>query len=189
LPISQQKPFNRKRNKKRYGVMDMEKDIFQEWLEQNRDSIALIDHSFKNYYQNKEKKPYEGETNTVLATYGDAVLRLVLCDLLWNTDKQVKLSKEKQTYESDESLVKYIAKDYDLLKYLQFDKNDKEIPKDYNYEESKNNNPHKYKYIATAIEACLGAIYLEEKRKLSKIRKIVKKWMEIIDSIDMETNP
>ena len=95
--------------------------------------------------------------------------------------KVKKKIQKKQNYESDEVLVKVIAKHYDILKLLRYDTNDDNMPKDYNYiTRNKNNNPHKY--IATAIEACLGAIYIQKRCDITPIINIAKKWIEIIDS-------
>ncbi len=76
-------------------------------------------------------------------------------------DNSEKLTEERAHYESDKYLVKYVAKQYDLLKHIKKDSKDENLPNDYDYEnnESENNNGHKY--IATAVEAMIGAIYKE----------------------------
>ena len=65
-------------------------------------------------------------------------------------------------------------------------------PNDYNYEKksktkdngdmvvSKNNNKHKF--IATAVEACLGEIYLE--KGINTVLEIVKIWIDMIKGVD-----
>ena len=53
-------------------------DKFLEWLNKNKEHYALIDKSYKNVLPEKEIK-----VNTELATYGDAVLKLALCQILW----------------------------------------------------------------------------------------------------------
>ena len=58
---------------------------FRKWLENNKNHDALKDNSYKNVYMHEKKVPYEGEVNTQLATYGDAVLKLALCDILLRT--------------------------------------------------------------------------------------------------------
>ena len=156
----------------------MEKDIFQEWLNNNKDCEALTDKSYKKSYQKQNKTNYEGNVNTELVTYGDAVLKFVLCEILWEKGICNKLTEKKKEYESDKVLVSVIARHYDILKYLRYDKNDDNKPKDYNYPE-KGNNP--YKYIATAIEACLGEIFIQEK-DFKKIEKIIKYWIKLIDN-------
>ena len=72
-----------------------------------------------------------------------------------------------------------------------YDKTDK--PSNYNYEKksktknngnvvvSKNNNKHKF--IATAVEECLGAIYLENK-SIDVVLEIVNVWEKLIDDND-----
>lgn len=157
----------------------MEKDIFQEWLNNNKDCEGLTDKSYRKFYEKQNKTKYEGNVNTELATYGDAVLKLVLCEILWGKGICNKLTEKKKEYESDKVLVSVIARHYDILKYLRYDKNDDNKPKDYNYQKKRNYSPHKY--IATAIEACLGEIFIKEK-DFKKIEKIVKFWIKLIDN-------
>lgn len=153
------------------------KDEFSIWLENHKDHYALIDKSYKKVYMKEKKAQYDGNTNFELATYGDATLKLALCEILME-DKESKLTEKKKEYESDKVLVNIIAEHYKILDYLQFDKEDKNIPKDYNYESKKGRNPHKY--IATAVEACLGAIFIEDK-DIEKICEIVRYWIKLID--------
>lgn len=93
-------------------------------------------------------------------------------------DNSEKLTEERAHYESDKYLVKYVAKQYDLLKHIKKDSKDENLPNDYDYEnnESENNNGHKY--IATAVEAMIGAIY-KEKTNLKSIKLLLKSWDEI----------
>lgn len=150
-------------------------DKFLQWIEKHKNHRALTDNSYKKVYQNKYGKELSNtKVNTDLATYGDAVLKLALCQILWN-EKVDKLTECKKNYESDEILVKVIAERYQILDYLRFDKNDKNIPKNYNYQKEK------HKYIATAIEACLGAMYIDKKVSWLDIIEIVKEWKRIID--------
>lgn len=144
-------------------------DYFSNWLENNKGAQALIDKSYKKYCE-KNKKPVP-KVNTELATLGDAVLKLVLCKILYEIEVK-KLTEEKKRYESDEVLVKFIASHYNLLYYIKRDQKDEE---NYAY----TGNPHKY--IATAVEACLGQIFIDEKYCLNEIIKIVSEWMRIID--------
>ena len=150
-------------------------DRFLEWIEKNKGHQALIDKSHKNVSTREHKAPLNEADNTELATCGDAVLKLALCEILWE-DKTGVLTEEKKKYETDEVLVKIIAKHYNILQYLQFDKADKNKPQDYNYQNDK------YKYIATAIEACLGAMYIEKNTVLwDDIIEIIKEWKNLID--------
>ena len=165
-------------------------DKFSEWLEKNREHYALIDRSYKKVLQKDKLKNNNIQVNTELATYGDIVLKLAICSILWREDIS-KLSEIKKKYEEDENLVKIIAQYYHLLDYMLYDKTDK--PNNYNYEKksktknngdvvvSKNNNKHKF--IATAVEACLGAIYLESK-SIDVVLEIVNVWKKLIDNSD-----
>jgi dsRNA-specific ribonuclease len=167
-------------------------DKFLEWLENNKKHYALKDSSYKKVLQSEERlaDTKDIKVNTELATYGDAVLKLAICSILWREDIS-KLSEIKKKYEEDESLVKIIAQYYRLLDYMLYDKEDK--PNDYNYEKksktknngdevvSKNNNKHKF--IATAVEACLGAIYLEN-NSIDLVLEIVNAWKNLIDNSD-----
>ena len=73
-----------------------------------------------------------------------------------------------------------------MLKYIHYDQKDKKIPQDYDYKipgktsSGKNKKSSSYKYIATAVEAMIGAIYLETK-DLDKISELLLKWKEFID--------
>ena len=168
-------------------------DKFLQWIEKHKKHRALTDSSYKKVYQERYGKNLNNtRVNTELATYGDAVLKLALCEILWkeekkkskkqeentSTEKQKTLSECKQDYESDEILVKVIAKHYDILQFLRFDTKDDQKPKDYKYTEHKNS----YKYIATAIEACLGAMYMDENVSWRDIIEIVKGWKNLIDA-------
>ena len=151
-------------------------DKFEQWIKKHRKNIALTDKSYKKVYQKQYKKELtDDKVNTELATYGDAVLKLALCEILWENKTKV-LTEEKKKYESDEILVKIIAKHYDILSLLRFDKKDKNIPQNYDY----NNDNHKY--IATAIEACLGAMYLDKSVSWRDIVSVVKNWKNMIDT-------
>ena len=44
-----------------------------------------------------------------------------------------------------------------------------------------NNNPQKF--LATAMEALLGAYYLDHNESMKEIEPVVRRWMEIIDFI------
>lgn len=134
--------------------------------------IALTDKSYKNYYENKKHEKFKDQVNANLATFGDSILKMVLCKILYQEDVE-KLTEEKKKYESDEVLVNKIAKYYNIIDKIRYDKKDTNIPKDYEYDS-------KHKYIATAIEACIGAIYLDE-NSFESIEKIVKAWKKYID--------
>ena len=79
-------------------------------------------------------------------------------------------------------MVKVIAKYYELLEYIRFDKTDENILQNYDY-----NGPQKKgkdspsKYIATAVEALIAAFYLDNNEDFSVVVEIAKHWIELID--------
>ena len=176
-------------------------DLFEEYLDKREESKwvkrALTDRSFKKESQEKKGKTLpKDETNEDLATYGDAVIKLGYSEILF--DKEEKLSEVKAKLESDEFFVTRIARHYKLLDYILIDRSDKKIVRDYDYgpkndpkgeDDSKGkNNPKKsnsrnpHKYIATAVEAMIGAIYMEEGKKLEPIIELLEEWKENKDA-------
>ncbi|QOS39627.1 hypothetical protein DYE49_03795 [Treponema rectale] len=178
-------------------------DLFEEYLSKHEESEwvkrALTDRSYKKESQEKKGKTLpKDETNEDLATYGDAVIKLGYLDIM--LDKEEQLSEAKKKYESDEFFVTVIAKHYRLLDHILTDSSDEMIVRDYDYEpkdnpegkadpEEKNDskekkepkksnarNPHKY--IATAVEAMIGAIYIEEGKKLKPIIELLREWIK-----------
>ena len=139
-------------------------------------SYKNIDHSFSDY-----------DTNFELATYGDAVLKLALCKIYRDRKNagikfSDNLSKWKEKHESDEVLVRVISKHYNLLNFLRYDekgngKPEEQKPHDYDYQGK--NAKRRYKYIATAMEASIAAVYLENGE--NEVIEIVKQWIEWID--------
>ena len=158
-------------------------DLFERWLKEKGKSkwvdIALTDNSYKNKYLRENSLKFVGEVNKDLATYGDAIIKICCIEILYgNTDQ---LSVEKSEYESDKYLVEKVAEHYKLLKYMNYDDEDAKIVKDYNYiippktkGGNKKDSPHKY--IATADEAMIGAIYKNTK-DLNAITQLLKEWM------------
>lgn len=145
-------------------------DLFNFWLkkEKNKTVIrALTDESFKKIEPSLKTE----ETNLSLATYGSSIIKMCLSKLL--LDKVNKPTKEKAKYESDEYLVKHVAKHYSLITYIRKDSNNTKIPNNYDYIVKRGNNPHKY--IATAVEAMVAAIYIEA-NDLDAIIKLVDSW-------------
>ena len=67
----------------------MAKDIFRAWLGDNKNHYALKDKSYKKVFQNKNCREYKGAVNTELATYGDAVLKLALCKILFKGSERL----------------------------------------------------------------------------------------------------
>lgn len=145
---------------------------------------ALTDKSYKKKPNNQDCK-----INFELATYGDAVLKCVLCKIYFEREDEDnfgfkgKLTEWKKQYESDEVLVKFIARHYDILNLncLNFDRGDTKKPHDYDYQGK--NAKRRYKYIATAMEACIAAVYIENGE--NEVIEIVKQWIRWIDK---ETN-
>ncbi len=117
----------------------------------------------------EELKPTQH--NYELATYGDALLKFALCSLLLDNCEQ--LSKKKEKYETDTFLIETVAKHYRLLEYMNFDRSDDNIPKCYKTFENKNT-----KYIATTVEAVLGAIY-RQNEDFQAICNLVDCWMKL----------
>lgn len=154
--------------------------VFEDYLKKGRSKNrrkALTANSYKRY----EPKLTDEDVNSRLATYGDALLRLALCKILFEEGCE-KLTEEKQRYESDKVLVEVVAKKYQLLKYLRYDKNDGKIPQNYVYKNSnKKGNDTPHKYIATAVEALLAAIYLDDNEDFNVIVGIVREWKTLID--------
>ena len=152
-------------------------DIFEEYITKHKrdeNCRALTCKSYRKVYQNKhQKKLDEDRINTQLATYGDALLKFALCSIL--LDKAEKLSESKKEYETDEYLIIYVAKHYKLLDYMNFDRDDDEVLQDYIFD-----NDKKTKYIATTVEAVLGAIF-QENNDFESIRILVESWMILKD--------
>lgn len=148
---------------------------------------ALTDTSYKNI----DHSLSDDDTNFELATYGNAVLKLALCKIYREYKENglrfsENLSDWKKKYESDEVLVQVIAKHYNVLNFLRYDKKgngkpEEQKPQDYDHKGQNDNDRHKY--IATAMEACIAAVYIENGE--NEVIEIVKKWIRWIDK---ETN-
>ncbi len=154
-------------------------DLFEKYLSDKSSRLvkrALTDNSYKNEYLRLNHKEYSEKTNVDLATYGDAVIKLCYSEIL--LDKVKELTVEKAKFESDKYLVEKVAEHYQLIKKIKKDENDNNIPNDYNYEDTPGDNKNRHKYIATAVEAMIGAIYKKEK-KLKPIIKLLDSWRSI----------
>ena len=91
---------------------------------------ALTDTSYKNI----DHSLSDDDTNAELATYGDAILKLALCKIYRDRKNagiefSDNLSKWKEKHESDEVLVRVIAKHFKLLEFLKYDKREMVSPK------------------------------------------------------------
>lgn len=158
-------------------------DKIEELLKDTKTDLqkqALTDKSYKKTPNNQDCK-----INFELATYGDAILKCVLCKIYFEREDEDnfwfkgKLTEWKKQYESDEVLVKFIARHYDILNFLNFDRDDTKKPHDYDYQGK--NSKRRYKYIATAMEACIAAVYIENGE--NEVIEIVKQWIEWIDKV------
>lgn len=151
----------------------------------NLQKQALTDTSYKNI----DHSLSDDDTNFELATYGDAVLKLALCKIYREYKENglrfsENLSDWKKKYESDEVLVRVIAKHYNLLNFLRYDekgngKPEEQKPQDYDHKGQNDNDRHKY--IATAMEASIAAVYIENGE--NEVIEIVKQWIEWIDKV------
>lgn len=74
-----------------------------------------------------------------------------------------------------------IAAYYNIREHLLFDSEDEnKIHYGYTYQGRQgNNNPQKF--LATAMEALLGAYYLDHNESMKEVEPVVRGWMEIID--------
>ncbi len=148
-------------------------DLFEEWLSKKETSVnvkrALTDKSCKNSDQNLEH-------NQNLALIGDRVYSLCLTEIFFEYHD---LTERKKKYEEDAYLVKVIAQKYDLLEEIKTKEIEKAPrPKDYDYKRTKNGKSSPHKYIATCVEAIIGAIYMDNHENLEKIKELVKSWTE-----------
>jgi len=162
-------------------------DKFGEYLKdesQRNRQKALTSKSYKN----EDHSLMDKDTNRELATYGDALLKCAFCKILFDKDVE-NITQSKQKYEKDKALVEVIAQHYQLIKYMRFDKNDDKIPLDYNYQQPKKGNDSPSKYIATAVEALLAAIYLDNKEDFRLVVEIASHWKMLIDQSVGDGNP
>lgn len=154
-------------------------DLFEKYLQKEKSSHwvrrALTDKSYKAEYERENHKPFDGYVNTDLGTYGDGVIKLAYLELL--LDSGVKLTEEKYQWESDKYLVEKVAKHYQIIEKKLIHKNtkDENLPDDYDYEDTPGDNKNRHKYITTAVEAMIGAIYKEEK-DLKSIIELLDSW-------------
>lgn len=164
-------------------------DKFDEYLNDKSQSTrerALTSSSHKKVFQNENGSPLSNEkTNTELATYGDALLKCAFCKMLFDEGVS-NITEGKKNYESDKVLVEVIARHYELLKYIRFDKNDDKIPQDYDYRKPQKGNDSLYKYIATAVEALVASFYLDNGEDFGLVIEIAKHWKRLIDNSKKE---
>lgn len=110
-------------------------DIFKEYITQNKrnpECRALTCKSYGEVYKREHHEELKSiQHNFELATYGDALLKFALCTLL--LDKCTQLTEEKKQYETDKFLIETVAKYYRLLKFMNFDMEDKKILQEYKY--------------------------------------------------------
>ena len=159
-------------------------DLFEKWLNETNSKwikIALTDNSYKQIYRKEKREELSNnKVNSDLATYGDAILKVCLMKILIERNEE-KLTEQKKIYESDRSLVKYIAPKYDLINKIYMDKEKK--THSYNYDSYYNSTKTKNrcKYIATCVEALIAAIFIEENCELDPIINLVEQWMTLCE--------
>ena len=169
-------------------------DKFEKYLNEKENKyikLALTDTTAVTLNKNginKKNEKFEDvnsqESNKQLSTLGDSIIKFYLCSYFYG--KAENISEKKKYYETDEFLVSVIAKHYNLLNKLDYDSTKK--PNDYNYikcgktSTGKNKKSHNdHKFIATAVEAMIGAIYLINKNGnwFDEISTILKEWMTL----------
>ena len=163
-----------------------EDDLFLDCLERLKDDPlmvrALTDRSYKSYLLRHESLAIQ--CNSDLATYGDAVLKLAFCDVLYDSAEQ--LTNEKKKYESDKNLVEVIGKRYDIIKCLKVDRDNPSMPKDYVWH-GQGQKDRSHKRIATCLEALIGAIFKID-RDIEEIIEIARFWKKITDEALTQKN-
>ena len=153
---------------------------------------ALKDRSYRTKFQRMKREENRGKPksnrgnepipiNSNLGTLGDAVLRLSLTDILYHDNEEADITEERKRYESDKVLVEKIASHYRLRDILLFDDGNEDKNHGYEYWEHKGSGDHPQKFLATAMEALLGAYYLDHNGSMKEVEKVVRRWMEIID--------
>lgn len=159
-----------------------EDDLFLDCLERLKDHPlmirALTDRSRNNYLRKRHLSPVPN--NVELATYGDAVLKLAFCDVLYGVDH---LTIEKEKYESDKNYVEVIGKRYDILRRMKYDSEDNYMPKTYIMHKRDMN----HKRIATCVEAIAAAIFMID-RDIDEIIEIARFWKRITDEALTQKN-
>lgn len=124
-------------------------DKFEEYLNKKDNEyieLALIDNSYKNFIRNGIKKndPRHEDVNSFdkdnldLSTLGDAIIKFVYVNIFINDNKIEMLSKEIEKYITDKFFITKVAKKYDILKHLKYDKSDGKMHADYEYKDNEN---------------------------------------------------
>ena len=150
-------------------------DLFEEYLSKEKEydliKRALTDKSLKHKNHSLENK----DTNKELATYGDSIIKFCYSKILF--DKVENITVEKQKIESDKYLVDVVAKHYDLIPKIYKDDDDN-LAIDYKYDKYKSKNRNRSKYIATAVEAMIAAIYIIT-NELDPIIELLDSWRKL----------
>lgn len=157
-------------------------DSFEDYLKTDSEllKLALTDPSYRNYIACQGLS-----TNGSLSTLGDAILRFVLAEQIYDEGKG-SASERRKIFENNHYLVSVIAEHYSLLDILRYDRNDVHKQAGYPWDISasrsisnrKKSNPQKF--IADAMEAVLAAYYLDNNRNLDIIRTLIKEWELLI---------
>ena len=157
-------------------------DNFEDYLKSDSQllKLALTDPSYRNYVAFQALS-----TNESLSTFGDAILRFILAEQIYDEGKG-SASERRKIFENNHYLVSVIAKHYSLLDILRYDRNDIHKQAGYSWDTSasrsasnrRKSNPQKY--IADAMEAVLAAYYLDCNRDIDRIRSLIKEWESLI---------
>ena len=115
---------------------------------------------------------------------------MVLCKILFEEGVD-KITVKKEAYEKDKVLVQKIASYYDILSYMRFDKDDSNLPQDYNYNDySLSEIAENHEISRNAVHDTLKKVekaleYYEEKLNLySKSEELEK----LLDNLSKHTN-
>ena len=80
-----------------------------------------------------------------------------LTDILYHSGEEIDISEGRKRYESDKVLVEKIAPHYRLREILLSDDENEDKNHGYDCWEYKGSGDHNQKFLATAMEALLGA--------------------------------
>lgn len=166
----------------RIDVSPMSEDPLTSYIKNGseRCQLALTDRSYRTKHQRESKDNAMVQINFELGTLGDAVLRLALTQILYHEGRE-KLIEERARYESDRVLVERVAPYYRLRDVLRYDDTNKDKMHGYDYFEYSGDGDHPQKFLATAMEALLGAYFLDHGESVSEVIPIVRNWMSVID--------
>lgn len=103
----------------------------------------------------------------------------LLTGILYHDRKEIDISEERKRYESDKVLVEKIASYYRLREILLFDDENEDKNHGYDYWEYKGSGDHLHKFLATAMEALLGAYYLDHNESIKEVEPVARMYERI----------